>query len=104
MLRKLKLFLLKYTNIPRGWVYVNYVPNPEVWDAPDPYYEYRICLKTGRWQRYDCQCMGLNPPTYMDGWYNIKEPKDKPKLYKDRFDKWRVRDAAKYYDVTTLWK
>ena len=89
--------MLTHTSINRPWVYVNYVPNPEAWDAPDPYYEYRVCLETGRWQRYDCHCLGLTPPDYVEDWYNVEPPipKEKARFYKDRFDEWRVRDVTK---------
>ncbi|CAM0020116.1 hypothetical protein VPHD239_0148 [Vibrio phage D239] len=95
LVKTIRKWMLTHTSINRPWVYVNYVADPPDWDAPDSYYEYRICLETGRWQRYDCHCLGLSPPAYVEDWYDIEPPKEKTKLYKDKYDKWRVRNVTK---------
>lgn len=57
--------------VPKEYEYFNYVEDPDWYEAEFPYHKYRLCKNTGKFQKLESHCLGLNPPEYHTSWATL---------------------------------
>lgn len=56
---------------PNDYEYFNYVDDPSWYESEFSYHKYRLCKNTGKFQKLESHCLGLNPPEYYTQWITL---------------------------------